>query len=162
MATQADVRRIALSFPATEQAHDRFAFSVRRKGKLKGFVWVWMMRVDPKRPRVPEPGVIAVRVAESCREGSAAVGRPGQVLHRAALQRISRRPRPAGRRDRRGAQAAHRGGLAVSGAARPLETAETYCRRQPQERRWREERDREEARTGVGNAQPHVLDPRRT
>ena len=63
MATQADVRRIALSLPATEQAYDRFAFSVRRKGKLKGFVWVWMMRVDPKKPRVPEPGVIAVRVA---------------------------------------------------------------------------------------------------
>jgi hypothetical protein len=63
MATQADVRRIALSLPATEQVHDRFAFSVRRKGKLKGFVWVWMKRVDLKKPRVPEPGVIAARVA---------------------------------------------------------------------------------------------------
>jgi hypothetical protein len=63
MTTQADVRRIALSLPATEQVRDRFAFSVRRKGKLKGFVWVWMKRVDPKKPRVPEPGVIAARVA---------------------------------------------------------------------------------------------------
>lgn len=63
MATQADVRRIALSLPDTEEAADRFAFSVRNKGKLKGFVWVWMERVDPKKPRVPQPKVIAVRTA---------------------------------------------------------------------------------------------------
>ena len=35
MATQADVRRIALSLPATEEAPNHFAFSVRSKGKLK-------------------------------------------------------------------------------------------------------------------------------
>lgn len=63
MANQADVRRIALSLPGTEEAPDRFAFSVRNKGKLKGFVWVWMERVAPKQPRVPQPSVIAVRVA---------------------------------------------------------------------------------------------------
>jgi hypothetical protein len=63
MATQADVRRIALSFPASEEAGDRFAFSVPSKGKLKGFVWVWMERVVPKKSRVPNPGVVAVRVA---------------------------------------------------------------------------------------------------
>ena len=63
MATQADVRRIALSLPETEEAPDRFAFSVRNKGKPKGFVWVWMERVTPKKPRVPQPKVIAVRVA---------------------------------------------------------------------------------------------------
>jgi hypothetical protein len=63
MATQADVRRIALSLPAAEEASDRFAFSVPNKGKLKGFVWVWMERITPKKPRVPNPAVIAVRVA---------------------------------------------------------------------------------------------------
>lgn len=63
MATQADVRRIALSHPGTEEAGDRFAFSVRHKDKLKGFVWVWMERLEPKKPRVPNPGVIAARVA---------------------------------------------------------------------------------------------------
>jgi hypothetical protein len=63
MATRADVRRIALSLPATEEAPDRFAFAVRNKGKLKGFVWVWMERVAPRKPRVPEPSVIAVRTA---------------------------------------------------------------------------------------------------
>jgi hypothetical protein len=63
MASQADVRRMALALPATEETPGRFAFSVRNKGKLKGFVWVWMERVTPKKPRVPQPKVIAVRVA---------------------------------------------------------------------------------------------------
>jgi len=63
MATQADVRRIALSLPEVEEAGDRFAFSIRNKAKPKGFVWVWMERVLPKKPRVPNAGVIAVRVA---------------------------------------------------------------------------------------------------
>jgi hypothetical protein len=63
MATQADVRRIALSLPETEEAPDRFAFSVRNKGKLKGFVWVWLERIEPKKARVPQPNAIAVRVA---------------------------------------------------------------------------------------------------
>jgi hypothetical protein len=63
MATQADVRRIALSLPQTQEASDHFAFSVSNKGKLKGFVWVWMERIEPKKPRVPQPEVIAVRVA---------------------------------------------------------------------------------------------------
>ncbi len=62
MATQADVRRIALSFPGAEEVRGRFAFEVMNKGKMKGFVWVWMERVTPKKPRVPNPGVIAVRV----------------------------------------------------------------------------------------------------
>ena len=63
MATQADVRRIALSLPETEEAPGHFAFSVRNRGKLKGFVWVWMERVAPRKARVPEPNVIAVRTA---------------------------------------------------------------------------------------------------
>ncbi len=63
MASQADVRRIALSFPETEEVDGRFAFSVRSKGKLKGFVWVWMERINPKKPRVANPGVVAIRTA---------------------------------------------------------------------------------------------------
>jgi hypothetical protein len=63
MATQADVRRIALSMPGAEEAENHFAFAVRNKGKSKGFVWVWMARVHPKKPRVANPGVIAARVA---------------------------------------------------------------------------------------------------
>ncbi len=63
MPTQADVRRIALSLPETEEAPDVFAFSVRRGAAAKGFAWVWRERVAPKRPRVPNAGVLAVRVA---------------------------------------------------------------------------------------------------
>lgn len=63
MPTQADVRRIALALPDVTEASERFAFSVLNKGKLKGFVWTWNERITPKKPRVPNPGVIAVRVA---------------------------------------------------------------------------------------------------
>jgi hypothetical protein len=63
MATQADVRRIALTLPGTIEAQNYFAFEVPTKGKLKGYVWVWMERVVPKKPRVANPGVVAVRVA---------------------------------------------------------------------------------------------------
>ena len=57
MATRADVQRFALSLPGAEKAVDHFAFGVRKKGKLKGFAWVWMERVEPN------PRVLAVRVA---------------------------------------------------------------------------------------------------
>jgi hypothetical protein len=58
MATQADVRRIALSMPATTE-EGGFHFSVAGKG----FAWSWMERIEPKRPRVANREVIAVRVA---------------------------------------------------------------------------------------------------
>jgi hypothetical protein len=63
MATQDDVRRIALSLPETVEEDGRFAFAVRNKGKLRGFVWVWLERIHPKKARVPQPEVVAVRVA---------------------------------------------------------------------------------------------------
>ncbi|HEX6845252.1 MAG TPA: MmcQ/YjbR family DNA-binding protein [Actinomycetota bacterium] len=65
MATQEDVRRIALSLPETREEVDRFAFSVRNGAKHKGFAWVWLERESPKAPRVPNPGVLAVRVADA-------------------------------------------------------------------------------------------------
>jgi hypothetical protein len=63
MATRADVRRIALSLPGVEEAADHFAFSVPNKGKAKGIAWVWLERLEPKKARVPNPKVLAVRVA---------------------------------------------------------------------------------------------------
>jgi hypothetical protein len=63
MATQDDVRRIALSLPETSEADDHFGFAVLNQGKPKGFVWAWNERVEPKKPRVPRPDVVAVRVA---------------------------------------------------------------------------------------------------
>ncbi len=62
MATQDDVRRIALSLPGVMQAEDRFAFSVLNGGKQKGFAWVWLERIDPKKARVPCANVIVLRV----------------------------------------------------------------------------------------------------
>ena len=64
MATQHDVRHIALALPEVSEGGEHFAFSVRNRNKQKGFVWVWSERVVPKRPRVPRPDVLAVRVAD--------------------------------------------------------------------------------------------------
>jgi hypothetical protein len=63
MADQNDVRRIASSLPGTTEAAGHFAFSVRNGAKEKGFAWVWMERPESKKPRVPRPDVLAVRVA---------------------------------------------------------------------------------------------------
>jgi hypothetical protein len=58
VATKRDVRRIALSLPGTSEDPHEFRFLV--EGKM--FVWLWPERVALKRPRVPNPDVIVVRV----------------------------------------------------------------------------------------------------
>jgi hypothetical protein len=63
MATQAQVRRIALSLPDVEEESGHFKFSVRNKGKLMGIAWVWLERIHPKKARVPNPRFLAVRVS---------------------------------------------------------------------------------------------------
>ena len=65
MADQDDVRRIALSLPEAVEHPEGFSFSVRNRGKEKGFAWVWQERVHPKKARVPNPDVLAVRVADA-------------------------------------------------------------------------------------------------
>jgi len=60
VANQRDVRKIALSLPETTEDPEAFRFLVNGKQ----FVWVWLERVDPKKARVPNPDVIAVRVAD--------------------------------------------------------------------------------------------------
>ncbi|RPI11047.1 MAG: hypothetical protein EHM63_02240, partial [Actinobacteria bacterium] len=62
MATQDDVRRIAMALPEVCESDGRFAFSVTNKGKEKGIVWVWLERVHPKKARVPNPAVVAIHV----------------------------------------------------------------------------------------------------
>jgi hypothetical protein len=65
MATQADVRRIALALPSVTESKDRFAFDVLTpSGKGKGIAWVWLERLEPKKARVPNPKVLAIRVAD--------------------------------------------------------------------------------------------------
>lgn len=63
MASQADVRRIALSLPGAVEAEGKFGFAVKDKTKLRPFIWPWHERKDPKKARVPNPGVIVLRVA---------------------------------------------------------------------------------------------------
>lgn len=63
MATQTDVRRIAMALPGTEEETGRFAFSVLAKGKRRDYAWVWLERQDPRKARVPNPAVVALRVA---------------------------------------------------------------------------------------------------
>jgi len=80
MADQADVRRIALSLPGTHEAKDHFAFSVENKGKQKGFAWVWVERVAPKKPRVPRPDVLAVRVRDQAEKATLIAGDPDRFF----------------------------------------------------------------------------------
>lgn len=62
MADLTDLQRIALALPETTQEEGRLAFAVLNKGKPKGIAWVWLERIDPKKARVPNPDVIAIRV----------------------------------------------------------------------------------------------------
>ncbi|MDE2126067.1 MAG: hypothetical protein KGJ62_05715 [Armatimonadetes bacterium] len=61
MADFNDVRRIALSLP---EVSGDMAFSVMRSGRSRGFAWVWLERIDPRKPRVPNPEVIAIRTPD--------------------------------------------------------------------------------------------------
>ena len=59
MATFEDVQRIASALP--EAAADEAGTAFRVDGKL--FAWPWLERVDPKKARVPNLGVLNVRIA---------------------------------------------------------------------------------------------------
>lgn len=63
MATQDDVRRLALALPEVTEGDGQFAFGVLNRGKAKGICWVWMHKPEPKGPRVAEHSVLAVRVS---------------------------------------------------------------------------------------------------
>jgi len=76
MATWADARRIARSLPGAHVANQGFAFTVESKGKHKGFAWIWQERVQPKKPRVPNPAVLAVRVRDQSEKAALLAGDP--------------------------------------------------------------------------------------
>jgi hypothetical protein len=57
MTDQDDVRRIAMALPGTTHEGDGY----RVAGKQ--FAWTYPERVHPKKPRVPNPAVLCVRVA---------------------------------------------------------------------------------------------------
>jgi hypothetical protein len=60
MASREDVRRLALALSEAVEEGEGGAFRV--DGKL--FAWTWMERLQQGRPRVANPDVIAVRVAD--------------------------------------------------------------------------------------------------
>jgi hypothetical protein len=80
MVTQDDVRRLALSLPGVREGTDRFGFSVEVKGKAKGIAWVWNERVVPKKPKVPNPGVLAIRVADQDEKAALLAGAPEKIF----------------------------------------------------------------------------------
>ena len=80
MATQEDVRRIALSLPGAREEEGRFAFAVENRGKEKGFAWVWLERLAPRKPRVPRPDVLAVRVRDEGEKAALIGGDPDRFF----------------------------------------------------------------------------------
>jgi hypothetical protein len=76
MASQSDVRRIALSLAGAREEHGHFAFSVENKGKPRGFVWSWKERIHPKKPRVARTDVVAVRVRDQAEKAALLAGDP--------------------------------------------------------------------------------------
>lgn len=59
MATRDDLRGIAASLAGAVEDPNEFRFLVDGRQ----FVWLWPERVDPKRPKVINPEVLVVRVA---------------------------------------------------------------------------------------------------
>lgn len=66
MITHNDIRKIALALPETSESEGsrQFSIAVNHKGKPKGMVWAWMERVHPKKPKVPNPNVVAVTTCD--------------------------------------------------------------------------------------------------
>ena len=64
MPGQDDVTRLALALPGVVQATDHFGFFVTDGIKPRGFAWAWRERVSPSKPKVENPGVLAVKVTD--------------------------------------------------------------------------------------------------
>jgi hypothetical protein len=78
MARPSDVVRIASALPGAIRGGSdaRLAFEVEVKGKRKGFVWSWLERVHPNKGRVPNLGVLAVRVRDGAEKAALLAGDP--------------------------------------------------------------------------------------
>ncbi|HEV2472407.1 MAG TPA: hypothetical protein VGS41_07075 [Chthonomonadales bacterium] len=62
MADLEDAMRIAAALPGVAACE---GMAVRNKGKERGFAWTWKERIDPKKPRVPNLEVLAIRTANT-------------------------------------------------------------------------------------------------
>ncbi|MET0552874.1 MAG: hypothetical protein ABW221_07550 [Vicinamibacteria bacterium] len=78
MARPSDVVRIASALPGAVRggSEERLAFEVEVKGKRRGFCWSWLERVHPKQARVPNLGVLAVRVSGAEEKAALLAGDP--------------------------------------------------------------------------------------
>ncbi len=76
MATQRDVRRIAMKLDGAIEGDEPGRFFVDVKGKRKQFAWPWQERVDPKKARVSNPKVLVVRVADLDEKDALLAGDP--------------------------------------------------------------------------------------
>ncbi len=67
MSTVAETRTVATSLPAVEDTSTELtlAFDVQKKG----FAWSWKERIDPRKARVPNLNVLAVRCTPEEKEG---------------------------------------------------------------------------------------------
>ena len=63
MVSKSDVRRLALALPGAMEDEGHFGFSIAVAAKRKGFAWAWRERIDPRKARVPNERVLAIRVA---------------------------------------------------------------------------------------------------
>ncbi len=62
MTTHDDLRRICRELPgAVEGDGEQWGYGVVVRGKSKGFFWTWRERIDPKKARVVNDRVIAIR-----------------------------------------------------------------------------------------------------
>ena len=61
MATENDLRRLCLALP--EVTGEGLDYGVRNKEKVRGMVWAFKIRPDPKKGRIPSTDRVAIRVA---------------------------------------------------------------------------------------------------
>jgi hypothetical protein len=78
MARPSDVVRIASALPGALRggSEERLSFELEVKGKRKGFVWSWLERVHPKKGRVPNLEVLAIRVSGAEEKAALLAGDP--------------------------------------------------------------------------------------
>lgn len=81
MATQADVRRIALALPNAGEYTTDFAFYVMVDGEARRFAWCWKERVNPKKPRVPNLSVLVVHVGNLVDKDFMMTNEPDTFIH---------------------------------------------------------------------------------
>jgi hypothetical protein len=72
-----DVRRIALSLPRAVQDGDKIRYAIEGG---KAFAWTWKKRVQPKRARVEQLDVFALRVADEGEKQALIASDPGRFF----------------------------------------------------------------------------------